>query len=81
MNIYLEIFGYIGSALVILSMMMKSMVKLRIFNISGAIISAIYSLIHAAWPVVVLNVVLATVNSYHIIREFVIKAKQTDETN
>ena len=79
MNICLEIFGYIGSALIILSMMMKSMVKLRIFNISGAVISAIYSIIYSAWPVVVLNVVLVGVNSYHLIREFTSKKEASKE--
>ena len=70
MNIYLEIFGYIGTALVIVSMMMKSIVKLRIFNISGAVISAIYAVICRTWPVVVLNVVLTIINSYHLVSDF-----------
>ena len=38
MNILLEIFGYIGTAFIILSMTMKSMNKLRVFNIIGSVI-------------------------------------------
>ncbi len=68
MNIYLEIFGYIGTAIVIVSMMMTSVVKLRLFNIGGGIISTIYAVHVAAWPVVVLNVCLITINSYQVIR-------------
>lgn len=70
-KILLEIFGYIGTALIILSMTMKSLVKLRIFNISGAVISVIYSIIVKAWPVVLLNAALTVINSYHLISDFV----------
>ena len=44
-NIYLEIFGYIGTALVIISMMMTSVLKLRIINMCGGVISLIYHLV------------------------------------
>jgi hypothetical protein len=67
MNILLEIFGYIGTAFIIVSMTMKSINKLRIFNLVGSIISIIYSLIIVAWPTVVLNVCLATINIFHLI--------------
>ena len=44
MNIYLEIFGYIGTFLVILSIIMSNIKKLRIINILGSIITVIYSI-------------------------------------
>ncbi len=68
MNILLEIFGYIGTALIIISMTMKSINKLRVFNLAGSIISVIYSLIIVAWPTVVLNLCLAAINIYHLIK-------------
>lgn len=68
MNILLEIFGYIGTALIIISMTMKSINKLRLFNLAGSIISVIYSLIIVAWPTVVLNLCLAAINIYHLIK-------------
>ena len=71
MNIYLEIFGYIGTVLIILSMMMKSMNKLRILNVAGSIISVVYSTVICAWPTVILNVCLATINIYHLVRSHV----------
>ena len=70
MNVYLEIFGYIGTALVIVSMMMKSINRLRIFNIAGSVISTIYSIIAGAWPIVVMNVSLIAINSYHLIKAY-----------
>ncbi len=68
MNIYLEVFGYIGTALVILSMMMTSMLRLRIINISGGVISLIYAILRNTWPVVVLNACVVTINVYQTIR-------------
>ena len=79
MRILLEIFGYIGTALVILSMTMKSINKLRILNISGAIISAIYSAIIMAWPVVLLNVALTGINVYQLIISGKSKNEPSDE--
>lgn len=68
MNIYLEIFGYIGTALVLLSMMMTSVVKLRLFNTIGSAISMTYSILCGAWPVVFLNGGLIIINIYQLIR-------------
>ncbi len=68
MNIYLEIFGYIGTALVLLSMMMTSVVRLRLFNTVGSVISMIYSMLCNAWPVVILNAGLILINVWQLIR-------------
>ncbi|MBE6852261.1 MAG: YgjV family protein [Ruminococcus sp.] len=70
MNIYLEIFGYTGTALIIVSMMMTSVLKLRIFNMCGSFISMIYALFCDAWPVVVLNFSLICINLFQTIRQF-----------
>ncbi len=69
MNIYLEIFGYIGTALVILSMMMTSVLKLRIFNMCGALISLIYAVCVNTWPVALLNACLLCINFVQTVRE------------
>lgn len=69
MNIYLEIFGYIGTALVIISMMMTSVLKLRIINMCGSLISLIYAVLCNTWPVVVLNGCLLAINLFHTIRQ------------
>lgn len=70
MNIYLEIFGYMGTALVIISMMMKSINKLRMMNMAGGAVSGIYSAIIGAWPIVVMNACIITINLYYLIRAY-----------
>jgi len=74
-KLYLEIFGYIGTALVIISMMMTNVLKLRIINICGGIISAIYSVFYGAWAVVVMNICLVIINSFHVIRELYLRRR------
>ena len=76
MDIYLEIFGYIGTALVIISMMMTSMLKLRLFNMAGALISMIYAIFRNTWPVAVLNFCLLAINLFQTIKELRQKKKE-----
>ena len=69
MNLYVELFGYLGTLLVFISMTTSSMKKLRILNISGSVITVIYSVIISAYPIVFLNLGLSVVNFYKLIVE------------
>lgn len=69
-KILIEIFGYIGTLLVIISMMMTSITKLRIVNIIGSAITVIYSLIYNTWPIVVMNSCLIMINVFHLIKQY-----------
>ena len=62
----IEIFGYIGSALVVISMLMSSIVKLRVINILGSIISGTYAIICGAFPLVLMNACLIAINVYNL---------------
>ena len=68
MNVYLEIFGYVGMALVLVSMMMTSLKWLRILNMSGAIICAIYGIMTNTWPTALLNIGLLIVQMVQLYR-------------
>ena len=69
MDVFYEIIGYTGTALVVISMMMKSMKTLRIINVSGAILSTIYSIINSVWPIAIMNISLILIHLYHLIKE------------
>jgi hypothetical protein len=66
MNI-IEIFGYIGSALVAISLMMKNIYYLRRINLIGAATFATYGLLVGAIPVFVLNSFISIVDIYYIL--------------
>ena len=63
-----EIIGYIGSALVLISFLMASVIKLRIINTMGSLISVIYSLIISAYPTALMNAALVCINIYYLIQ-------------
>ena len=67
MDIYLEIFGYIGTALVVISMLMTSVVKLRVINMCGGVISTVYSICYSAWAIVVMNIILIIINFSQVV--------------
>ena len=69
MNIFIEIIGYLGTAVVLTSMLMMSITRLRVVNMCGGALSASYALITGAMPVVVLNVALILINTVQLIRE------------
>lgn len=64
----LEIFGYIGSALVVVSMLMSSIVKLRVVNTIGSVISGIYAVICGAIPLALMNACLIVINAFNLYR-------------
>lgn len=64
----LELFGYLGSLLVIVSLMMSSVVKLRIFNTIGSAISAAYALIIHSYPLALMNGCLILINIYSLVK-------------
>ena len=76
-SIFIEIFGYIGTILVIGSMLMSSMVKLRIVSTLGSTVSGIYALINGALPLVLMNGVIVIINIYNLIK--ISKTKQEND--
>ena len=64
----IEVMGYIGSALVLISFLMTSVVKLRLVNSIGGVISTVYSIIVRAYPIAVMNICLVIINFYFLYR-------------
>jgi hypothetical protein len=68
LSILYEIIGYMGSLLVAISLAMKSLQRLRIVNMIGAIFFIIYGLLIGALPVALLNLLTLVVNVYNLWR-------------
>ena len=67
-SMMIELFGYLGSTLVVVSMLMASVVKLRVINMIGSIISGTYALIIGSFPLALMNFCLIVINAYNLIR-------------
>ena len=65
-KIWIELFGYLGSTLVVVSMLMASVVKLRVINAVGSVISATYALIIGSFPLALMNICLIVINGYNL---------------
>ncbi len=64
----IELIGYVGSGLVVVSMLMTSVKKLRIINMIGSIIFTIYALIIQSYPTALMNLCLVLINVYRLSR-------------
>ncbi|SDZ85965.1 inner membrane protein [Bowdeniella nasicola] len=65
---WLELFGWIGSAILVFSMMQQRIMRLRMINLVGCIIHVIYNSVIQAWPIVGLNVVLSIIQIVNLYR-------------
>ena len=69
-EMWFEVVGYTGSLLILVSMLRTSVVKLRIINLTGSIIFAGYALAIRSYPTAIMNICLAGINIYHLLRIF-----------
>ena len=64
----IEMIGYFSSLLVVVSMLMSSVIKLRVINSIGSGIFAVYALIIHSYPTAMMNICLVAINIYNLVR-------------
>ncbi|MDX1530406.1 MAG: hypothetical protein R3362_02665 [Rhodothermales bacterium] len=62
----LDLIGYVASALVAVSLMMSSILRLRIINLLGATVFTAYGFLIHAYPVAAVNLFIVFVNLYYL---------------
>jgi hypothetical protein len=72
-RLLLELLGYVASVLVAVSLMMSSILKLRIINLIGALCFTAYGLLIGAYPVAAVNFVITLINIYYLYQIFATK--------
>lgn len=65
-KLVLEIVGYVASVLVAISLMMSSILKLRIINLVGSLAFVVYGALIGAYPVAVVNLLIVFINLYYL---------------
>lgn len=63
---WLEILGWVGSGIVVWSLLQTRILRLRVLNLIGCLISVVYAAIGGVWPVLGLNAVLSIINIVHL---------------
>jgi ribosomal protein S18 acetylase RimI-like enzyme len=64
----LELLGYVASVIIALSLMMSSLLRLRLVNLAGALLFAIYGVAIGALPVAAVNGFIVVINIWHLSR-------------
>lgn len=64
----IEIIGYLGSILVAISLMMTSLLRLRVINLIGASFFTAYGIMLGAIPVAFLNGLIVCIDVYYLIQ-------------
>lgn len=64
-----ELIGYAASALVVTSLSMASVVRLRMFSLAGSITFTTYGVLIGSIPIVITNVAIACLNTWFLSRE------------
>jgi hypothetical protein len=61
-----EWIGYIASLIVLISLVMSSVKRLRWINLTGSLIFAVYGVLISSYPVAVMNLGIVLVNTYYL---------------
>jgi len=62
----LDLVGWIGSAILVWSLLQSRILRLRLINLVGCVILIAFNLLAGVWPMVGLNVVLAVINVVYL---------------
>ncbi len=68
MHTLLEVIGWIGSALIVFSLMQARVLRFRWINMFGSIIATFYNAALGIWPFVAMNAVIAVISAYWLRR-------------
>ena len=65
---WLDLFGWIGSALLIFSLLQTRVLRFRLLNLAASVILVIFNALLAVWPMVGMNVATSAINISFIAR-------------
>ncbi|TIC79758.1 YgjV family protein [Nocardioides sp. GY 10113] len=65
---WLSLFGWLGSALLIVSLLQTRVLRFRLLNLSASVILVIFNALVAVWPMVGMNLATSAINIFFITR-------------
>ncbi len=63
---WFEIVGYAASALIVVSLTMKSILRLRLIGLAGSLTFLVYGVLIEAFPIVLVNSIVVVIHAYHL---------------
>ena len=65
---WLELVGWVGSAVLVWSLLQTQLHRLRVINLVGCLVLIVYNAVNQVWPMVGLNVVLGVINVFYLVQ-------------
>lgn len=65
----IEILGYVSMVVVLISMTMNNIKKLRILNSISCVMFAVYGFLLGAYPIVIMNILVIFINLYRLSKD------------
>jgi hypothetical protein len=59
--------GYLAMTVLLISFMMKNVIKLRIINSAGCLFFVIYGVMISQYPIVITNLAIILINLYYLL--------------
>jgi len=63
---WLDITGWLGSALLVYSVMQARVLRFRVLNLAACVVLIVFNAALGIWPMVAMNVALSLINAWHI---------------
>jgi len=63
-----DLIGYVASFIILVSLLMSSVKKLRLINLIGAIIFGVYGFMIVSYPTAVMNLGIAVIDIYYLVK-------------
>jgi hypothetical protein len=67
-DVWIEVFGWIGSGLLVVSLLQGKMLRLRVINSIASVMLVLYNVLVETWPMVGMNAAVILINVWHIVR-------------
>ncbi len=64
----MEMLGWAGSALLIVSLLQTRVLRLRVLNTVAAVALVLFNALIEVWPMVAMNLAIIAINTYQIVR-------------
>ncbi|PFG44664.1 inner membrane protein [Isoptericola jiangsuensis] len=68
MAVWLEVFGWVGSILVVWSLTQARVLRFRWMNLAGAVVATAYNAVVGVWPFAAMNAAIAVIDVYWLVR-------------
>lgn len=68
MTFWLEVIGWLGSAVLVWSLAQARVLRFRALNLVASVVLAGYNAALGVWPMVAMNTVIAGLDTYHLVR-------------